>query len=263
MKNLKKYIFGTFAILAFLSCEKEEITPAITPQGNVQENAVSNSVGQGGSLAQFTIIDEYMYTLDNKSIKVFNLTNATNPQLVNTVNLGYGIETIHANNGNLFIGTNDGVRIVDATDPVNIVEVSEFEHVTSCDPVVANPDFAFSTLRGGTVCGGNNNQLDIIDIADISNPTLRQSIELVNPFGLGLDLSTPNILYVCDGTDGLKVYDISNTDDIQLVKHYQNIYSKDVISTENGTLIILGLSAIYQYDSTDPLDLKVTSEILI
>ena len=264
MKNLKIYIVGAFAILAFLSCEKEEITPTTTEDNkNVEKNAAVNSVGLGGSLAQFTIVDEYMYTLDNKSIKVFNLSNPTNPQLVNTVNLGYGIETIHANNGNLFIGTNDGVRIVDAKDPVNPREVSEFEHVTSCDPVVANPNFAFSTLRGGTICGGNFNQLDIIDINNISDPTLFQSFELVNPFGLGLDVSNPDYLYVCDGTDGLKVFDISDMDNIEMVKHYKNIYSKDVISTQDGTLIILGLDAIYQYDSSNPLELEVSSEIII
>jgi len=228
MKNLKNYIVGGFALLAFISCEKDEITPN-TDQNNTK-NLVTNSVGTGGSLAQFTILDTYMYSLDNKSIKVFNLENPRDPQLVNTVNLGFGIETIHNNNGNLFVGTTTGVRIIDASDPVNIVEVSEFEHVTSCDPVVANADYAFSTLRGGTQCGSTN-QLDIIDISNIHNPLLFQTFQLINPFGLGIDQANQTILYVCDGSDGLKVFDFSDYDNIQMIKQYKNIFAKDIITT--------------------------------
>jgi hypothetical protein len=261
MKNLNKYIVGVFAFITVLSCEKEEITP--TADQNQTKNLSSNAIGQGGSLAQFTIVDSYLYSLDNKSIKVFDISIAQDPKHVNTINLGYGIETIHANNGHLFIGTNTGVRIIDASDPVNISEVSEFTHVTSCDPVVANVDFAFSTIRGGTPCGGSANQLDIIDIKEISKPTLFQTFQLINPWGLGIDISNPGILYVCDGSDGLKVYDISNYDNIQMVKHYENIFAKDVISAKNGVLVVLTLGAINQYDCTDPLALKLNSEILI
>ncbi|MFK8045861.1 MAG: LVIVD repeat-containing protein [Crocinitomicaceae bacterium] len=261
MKNLKKYIVGGFAMLAFLSCEKEEITPA-TDQ-NETKNLTSNSIGQGGSLAQFTIIDSYLYSIDSKSIHVFDLSNSNQPELVNSVDLGFGIETIHANSGNLFIGTTTGVRIIDASDPVNIVEVSEFRHVTSCDPVVANTDYAFSTLRGGTDCGGWTNQLDIISIQNINNPTLSHSFPLTNPWGLGIDMLAPEILYVCDGTDGLKVFDISNSNNIELIKHYSGILAKDVISTKQGTLIVLGLDAVFQYNSEDPLNLTLNSEIVI
>ncbi|MFK8045864.1 MAG: hypothetical protein AB8B72_10225 [Crocinitomicaceae bacterium] len=260
MKNLKKYIIGGFALLALASCEKEEITP--NTDQNETKNLTTNSIGINGSLAQFTIIDAYMYSLDGKSIKVFALENPRDPQLVNTVDLGFGIETIHANNGNLFVGTTTGVRIIDASDPINIVEVSEFEHVTSCDPVVANPNYAFSTLRGGTECG-TVNQLDIINIEDIHNPNLFQTFQLVNPFGLGIDQVDPSILYVCDGVDGLKVFDISDYSNIQMVKQYKTIFAKDVISTKNGVLVVMGLDAIMQYDSSDPLNLKMNSEIVI
>lgn len=261
MKNLKTYLIVSLAYFAFASCEKEVVTP--TSSNNVTKNSSVNSTGVGGSLAQFTIVEDYLYTLDFKSVKVFDIKNSETPQLVNTVNLGYGIETIYSLENTIFIGTNNGVKILDATDPVNLVEMSEFEHVTACDPVIANASYAFSTIRGGTPCGGDVSQLNIIDISTITKPQFLSSIELLNPYGLGFSNEDDNVMYVCDGHDGLKAFDISDIENTVEVMHYTNINARDVISTENNGLIVLGLDAIYQFDNSDPLSLILKSEISI
>ncbi|MFK8037540.1 MAG: hypothetical protein AB8B74_04570 [Crocinitomicaceae bacterium] len=263
MKNLKTYLIIGIALFAFTSCEKEVVTPTAQAPINVTKNASVNSTGVGGSLAQFTIVGDYLYTLDFKSVKVFDIKNSEVPQLVNTVNLGYGIETIYSLEETIFIGTTNGVKILSATDPVNIVEMSEFEHVTACDPVIANSNHAFSTVRGGTPCGGSVNQLNIIDISTITNPELRSSIELINPYGLGFSNEDATVMYVCDGYDGLKGYDISDIENTIETMHYTEINARDVISTDNDLLIVLGLDAIYQFDNSNPFDLVLKSEISI
>ena len=71
MKNLKNYLLGAFAIVALVSCEKDEL-----PQNEM--NAPTKSAlngGLGGSMQQFTIIGDYLYTVDYKTLKVFHLSN--------------------------------------------------------------------------------------------------------------------------------------------------------------------------------------------
>jgi len=141
MKNLKKYLIIALGSLTMLSCEKDEVKQIENnnePQMHLKNTSVSDA-GIGGSLAQFIVVDNYLYTVDYKSIKVFNITN--DPTHLNTVQLGYGIETIHNQGDYVFIGTTNGVKILNITDPTNPIEVSEFEHVRSCDPVVANSDY--------------------------------------------------------------------------------------------------------------------------
>ena len=53
----------------------------------------------------------------------------------------------------------------------------------------------------------NTSQLDVVDLSDLSAPTLVKSYGMDNPYGLGLD---DDLLFVCDGTSGLKIYDASN-----------------------------------------------------
>lgn len=260
MKNLKTYLIIGITFFTITGCEKETVTPTATM--NTKSTSLS-STGLGGSLAQFTIVDDYLYTLDFKSIKVFDISNSNGPQLVNTVNLGYGIETIYSLRNTIFIGTDNGVKILDATDPVALVELSEFEHVTACDPVIANNNYAFSTIRGGTPCGGSVNQLNIIDITTLTEPTLLSSVDLLNPFGLGFSDSNEALMYVCDGYDGLKGFDISNSETLVQTMHYTDINARDVISTDNNLLIVLGINAIYQFDSSNPTDLVLKSQITI
>ena len=263
--NLKKYMLASVCFIALMSCEKEEVTT--TSEENNQtistKNSTSSSVSMGGSLAQFTIVDEYLYTIDFKSVKIFDLSNGENPTLIKSVDLGIGIETIHAQNDHLFVGTNTGVRILSIENPTEIVEVSEFEHITSCDPVIANNNYALSTLRGGTECGGTNNELNIIDISNINDPQLKTSVELTNPYGLSFSNSNPNLVYVCDGYNGLKAYDFSNLEDIKLVMEIDLADVKDIIVTDDNLMVVLTANGIYQYDASNPVKLIEKSFISI
>ena len=60
-------------------------------------------------------------------------------------------------------------------------------HVTSCDPVVVEGNYADITLRTGNTCETDVNQLDIVDIHALDQPTLIKSHPMYNPHGLGID----------------------------------------------------------------------------
>jgi len=257
MKKLKIVLLAALCGAVVMSCEKDDAAQA--ENNSATKDQVST--GTGGSMAQFTIIGSYLYTVDYKSLKVFLISDPANPELLETINLGVGIETIYPENDHLFIGTQNGIRIYDVTNPRGPVEVSEIDHVTSCDPVIANDHYAIATLRGGTPCNGNLNSLDIYDIEDLTNPMLRLSQELVNPYGLAFSASNENIIYVCDGYAGLKAYDISNLEMIEEVMNMEELESIDVIAREDNSLIVLTRQGIYQFDASNPTSLVQKSFI--
>lgn len=260
MKKLRLLFAGAIVVGTLASCEKEEVT---TNEDTNQDSPTKEQVnsGFGGSLAQFTIVDDYLYTIDYRTLNIFHLANATSPVLTETIDMGVGMETVFHENGRLFIGSTDGVHIYDISDPRSPMEVSAFEHVTSCDPVVANDDYACATLRGGTECGGSLSQLTVLDISNIEQPWEVGSVELINPFGLGFSAVDNNILYICDGYSGLKAYDISDSSNPQLVMEDPNLEALDVIADGQDNLIVLTTNGVYQFDGTNPTALSQRSFI--
>ncbi len=108
---MKKIFFPLILLsLIFVQCEK-----------NIgYSSAVSNSpqtTGQGGSLARFAIAGNYLYSVDEKQLKVFDISNAADPALKNTVDIGFAIETIFPFKDKLFIGSTSQVYIYSITDP--------------------------------------------------------------------------------------------------------------------------------------------------
>jgi hypothetical protein len=257
MKYLKTYMFAALCSTAVMSCDKNE---RLEGESNTRNQVAS---GLGGSMAQFTIMNNYLYSVDYKSLKVFLISDPTNPQLLENIDLGVGIETIYPQNDHLFIGTQNGVLIYDVTNPRNPTEVSQIRHVTSCDPVVANDQYAIATLRGGTPCNGSLNRFDIMDISNLDFPTLIMSTDLINPYGLGFVAEDEDLVFICDGYAGLKIFDISDVGNIHVVMHREDLEAIDVISAADNLLVVLTRQGVYQFDSTNPLELVERSFISV
>ena len=220
------------------------------------ESANGGTTGQGGSLARFKIVEDYLYAVDSHNINVFNISDMDNPQALEDVYAGFDIETIFYNGSYLFLGSMRGMYIYDITDPAAPSKVSEFEHGTACDPVVVDGDYAYVTLRGGNMCGATESGLFIVDISDISNPELAVQYPMDGPYGLGI---REEKLFVCDGTSGLKVYDKTDINDLKELNHFEDIVTFDVIPLENH-LIMVGDGILYQYEYLDG-GIKLISQI--
>lgn len=205
------------------------------------------TTGQGGSLARFKIVNEYLYAVDSHNINIFNIENLGSPQQLNYISAGFDIETIFNRGSYLFLGSMRGMYIYDIESPVSPQFISEFQHGTACDPVVVDDDYAYITLRAGNRCGALDSSLQIVDITNIYKPTLAKSYEMDNPYGLGVN---GNLLFICDGNSGLKVYDKTNIDNLQLINHFRDINTYDVIPMENH-LLMIGEKVLYQYTYTD------------
>ncbi|MBN4051264.1 hypothetical protein JYU16_00460 [bacterium AH-315-M05] len=219
----------------------------------------TRTTGAGGSMARFTIYSNYLYTINESDLLLFDITDPSNPLTSSTINIGWDIETLFPYNDKLFIGSQTGMFIYDLATPSDPSYISQFAHVRSCDPVVVEGNYAYVTLRSGNFCGGFSNQLDVIDISSLSNPLLIKSYQMSNPHGLGID---NNILFVCDGDDGLKVYSASDPSNIDqnMLGHFTDINAFDVIPY-NNILIMIGEDGLYQYDYTNNNELTLLSVI--
>ncbi len=216
---------------------------------SVNTGSADQSFGIGGSMARFTISSDYLYAVDYSMLKLFNISDLTDPVLESQLNIGWNIETIFPYNNKLFIGTMTGMLIYSLNDPANPEFVSQFSHINSCDPVVVEDDYAYVTLRSGNLCGESEDLLDVIDISNIHNPFLVKEYPMVEPFGLGIDNS---ILFVCDGSAGLKIYNAEDPLNITANKliEYHNINAFDVIPL-GDVLLMIAVEGLYQYDYSD------------
>lgn len=227
----------------------------------VNSGGTDQSFGVGGSMARFTVFSDYLYTVDYSMLRVFDISVLTEPQLEEEINIGWNIETIFPYNNKLFIGTMTGMLIYSLEQPAEPEFISEFSHVSSCDPVVVEDNYAYVTLRSGNLCGESEDLLDVIDISDIYNPQLVKEYPMVEPFGLGIDNS---ILFVCDGSAGLKIYNAEDPMNISanLLKEYPNINAFDVIPL-GDVLLMIAVEGLYQYSYYDLKNIQELSHIPI
>lgn len=209
-----------------------------------------STFGVGGSMARFGLYNEYLYAVDKNKLYMFDVSTPSIPVDIGTQNVGWDIETMFIYDGHMFLGTQSGMRIYSLKVPTVPEYIGQFWHVTSCDPVVISNGYAYVTLRGGTRCGSNVNRLDIIKLsADYTDNELLASYPMQGPYGLGID---DDILFVCDGDAGLKVYDVKDKLNLQnnQLAVFLGINTYDVIPL-NGNLFMIGDDGFYQYDYSD------------
>lgn len=253
--NIYNTVF--FLLLILAGCKKSDTLSSGSPDAS---GGGTNGSGTGGSMARFTISGNHLYTVNDQSMIIFDITNPAEPVTGQTVNIGTGIETIYPYKNNLFIGSQNGMFIYDNANPAAPKRLSTYSHITSCDPVVVDDKYAYVTLRTATTnnrCNRGVNRLDVIDISNLSAPELVKSYNMSQPYGLGIDSST---LFVCD--NGLKVYNAANPLDLKLTNHFTNVASYDVIPKDK-ILMLIGADGLFQYDYSNRDELKLLSELKI
>lgn len=213
--------------------------------------------GAGGSMARFAINGNYMYTVSERDLSSFSLQQPQEPTLSNTQNVGWGIETIFPFSNKLFIGSTSGMFIYNIDVPAQPQKQGQFSHVRSCDPVIADNNFAFVTLRSGTMCQGFTNQLEVLDINDVTKPLLLKTYPLTNPHGLAKD---GNLLFICDGKDGLKVFNAEDVNNLKLLQTISGIETYDVIAY-NNIAIVVAKDGLYQYSYDDVNNIRQLSKL--
>lgn len=198
-----------------------------------------STTGKAGSLSRFAISGDRLYTLNAGNLVVFDIRQPSDP--IRRVEIPVGrveeIETIQAHGNLLLIGSTTGLYIYDTVNPDQPRWRSRLLHAVAKDPVVARGDTAFLTTSG------TQNQLDVIDISNPDSPRLLRSYPMKGPTGLGVD---GQYLFVCDGSDGVKVFDSRDPMDLVEVDRTWDLRPMDLIVQE-GLLVATTEGGVVQY----------------
>ena len=219
------------------------------------------SVGIVGSMSRFTIYKDNLYTVMNNMLGIFDLTGDAPVKAREDLYIGFNVETIFSYKNCMFMGTPTGMIIYSMEDPLKPERQSMISHVYGCDPVVVEDDIAYVTVRSGTFCGQDANELIVVDVSDVKKPKHVVTYNMKSPKGLGIDGET---LFVCD--DGLRIF---NTKDPRTIMHPDNILAhfKDMDGFDvipfNNVLMMIAADGIYQYDYTDLQHIKQLSRLPI
>ncbi|HNL08005.1 MAG TPA: hypothetical protein PKH93_10565, partial [Chitinophagales bacterium] len=87
-----------------------------------------------------------------------------------------------------------------------------------------------------------------VDITNINNPQEIYYQYMYSPYGLGYD---NQLLFVCEGSHGLSVFDYTDPQNLIEVEHITDINTRDVIP-QDGNLLVVGPEALYQYSYANP-----------
>ncbi|HEY9178907.1 MAG TPA: hypothetical protein VIN07_14525 [Flavipsychrobacter sp.] len=239
MKSLK-YI--AFILLTAFSVSCDKANQSTSPSSSGFDN--NPGTGQGGSLARFTIAQKHLYVVDDMKLHTYSLANPSSPKLTSTQLIGADIETIYSYKDKLFIGSQDAMYVYSISDAGHPDKLGTASHVRACDPVVANDTVAYVTVRSGNSCGGTTNAMFIYDVKNVLSPSQRNVINMDSPWGLGM---SGNTLFVCQGSNGLAIYDISNRFYPSLKKRYYDDTYYDVIPY-NDMLICMVQGGMLLYE---------------
>lgn len=221
--------------------------------------SLQSGTGQAGSMTRFAVAGNHLYLVDSTSLKVFSIADgAFYP--VEQVWIDSGMETIFATAEYLYLGANDAMYIFSLADPARPSFVFRYQHILACDPVVVQGNRAYVTMRSGDVCNIGVNALEIIDITDPYAPVLVKNYPMTSPRGLAVD---NNLLFLCEGDVGLKVFDISNEEAIALLESREDFFAYDVIARQ-GIATVTGSDGIFQFSYGDMQNkLSLLSKIAI
>jgi len=223
-------------------------------------SGVSGSgTGIGGSMARFGIKDKVLYIVESNVLKILDITDMTSPARITDASVTWNTETMFLKGNRMFLGTTTGMAVYDISSPFSPFPVTFFSHARSCDPVIVDDTLAYVTLRTGTTCGGNQNLLEIINIKDITRPVSVVSYFMTDPHGLGKD---GDLLFICDGSAGLKVYNASDPKLLlgNLIYTYPNIQAYDAIPI-GKVLVLISENGLFQYDYSNVKNITLLSEI--
>ncbi len=231
--------------------------------GPIRKNAgLPGGTGIAGSYSRFGQYGDYLYCVDNSSLRPFSLATPGCPSSLPVLQIGWNIETIFPWNDRLFVGSQTGVFIFNASNPAQPVLESTFSHASGCDPVVCDDENAYITIHDGTECNNGVstavNQLEVVDIRNLPAATLRKSYAMTKPKGLSI---AGKYLYLCD--DGLKIFDKSNPLEMKELAHIRTIQTYDIIALDDTHILVVGDGGFFQYDVSNPAEPKQISHIAV
>ena len=235
----------------------------VIPQSAVPSSFAGNSSSQSGTVNRVTKNGDYVYTISNNNLIIVSDGLSFGDDMQRHRNFKPDMETIFPYEGKLFMGSRSAMNIFDLSDPLAPTELFEFDHVTSCDPVLPFKEMAYVTLRTADFsnCPGDVNALVVLDLQDISNPDQLHELQMSSPYGMSV---IEDKLYVGEGENGLTIFDIEDERNPELIESIKDIEAYDIISDpiDKKIIFIAGPDGLQQYTMGVNESLELNSTIL-
>jgi hypothetical protein len=224
-----------------------DYTNQLIPQSNVPSSFAGNGTEIKGTLNKIAIHQDYVYVIGNDRVYTFQ-DSPTNLTATTKVTVGSNLETIYPQNNNLFIGTRFSMIVMSISNPSMPSYISEYNHPTSCDPVLPYGNVAYLTLRTGDFsgCSGDVNSVSVLNISNVSNPIKIDEFPLTSPYGMTL---INNNLFVGEGENGITIFDAANPSSLVQLTHNSSIKAYDIIKhpTLIDVVLTTGSNGLTQY----------------
>ncbi|MBN1107756.1 MAG: hypothetical protein JXR66_03800 [Bacteroidales bacterium] len=239
--------------------DQETFNRKINPAG-ASYGKNGDGTGSGGTLPRFVISGKNMLVFGEYYSQVYTITDLLNPYTSGTEFYAYEVRTISVSDDKLLLGSTYASYFADLSLPLSSQLPGYFYMAVCCNPVIVCDTLLFLTSRSGTDCNNDSNILRVVGIGDINNPHILSSYTMSNPLGLA---KVGEMLFVCDGTDGLRIYDASDplTLNENLLKTYPGILAYNALII-NDILVLFTNDAIFQYDYSDIQNLTLLSSII-
>lgn len=242
MEQIKRnnWIAASVAALVLLVTGCADGTSSSNSSGST-----SGTTGIAGSTARMIIVDDYLYAIAEDQIQLFDISTPSAPAPWNKVTVDWNIQTLFSYENYLLVGAADALHILDNTDPSSPRYITDFRHATAIDPVVAAGGYAYVTLKSDPNSGFQvNDQMNVVNLADFTNPSLSNVIPMQGPEGLSV---VDQRLFVCDGIAGIKQFSLEDPADPSIVDVVPRVDCNDVIAY-NGILYAITDTTLQQYD---------------
>ncbi len=260
MNFIKKIKFFFFCFMAILMSQCASDNDSLS---------VASDTGASGSYARFIVNGNFLYVIDDQRIKTFDLTDPVVPAQIDLKEVGTEIESLFRLDNRLFIGSGSGLYIYEIDDqgiPQFLGQADYELPFAPCDPVVADSQYAYvtlNTLENISGCGRTFteqiNVLKIFDLTRIERPELIAEYDMFGPKGVGID---GDILFLCDDKEGLKIFNVADPSNIEMIIQFDSFTAFDVIPLD-GLLLVVATDNIYQFDYTDLNNIRLISNIPI
>lgn len=235
------------------------------PEDNVSSDS-NQTDSQVGSYSTMLTIGANLYLVNETSISTYDVSDASQPVLLNKQEVGFDIESIYHHEGLLLIGSAASMFIFSLDEkgiPVREGSEDYFEPFddSQCffDPIVARENLAYVTLSTDIIqCGWRTgiNELRVYDISNLQNVNHLSTYQLSNPKGLALGKEK---LFVCDAIDGLYVFNLSNPEQPEFEQLFDGFSAFDALVRGN-LLIVVASDRLMQYDISDEENIRLISE---
>jgi len=188
------------------------------------------SIEYSGGFESIFIDNEILYALSNlDGLIIYNISDLNSINNIGNYSTGYYNKNIVVENDIGLIGQQfRELIILNVSDPKNIFQISELGDGRSSEDIKIQGDFVYSV---------SNLELRVINITDIFNPTVVNSLDL-NPNYSGIAINVNNLFLMANG---IRIIDLRNPSDLTVISRtYNDMGSRRILQVGSNIFYITG-----------------------